>query len=383
MKTKLLVVALLSIAYSEFASAQNRTTISIPNDEISDNLDLKAVASVFGESTTIQDFERRLNDPRRQISNLDLNYDNQVDYLRVVESVEGATHVVVIQAVLGRHRFQDVATLDIERKRNNTLSIQIVGDVFMYGPNFIYEPVYYSTPAIYASFYSNRYRPYCSSWNWNYYPSYYVSWRPTPIYHYRSNVANCIDVHNYYHYVSYRKSYYAPTICAANRQNDYEKRYPDHSFSKRNSSVANRYDLEGKKANRRVDDNEYQKNSGAKYTENRSSNRVKNKYQPDYNMQGDGASTDYDYSNGYSNTKNTNKQADLANDVSSQRIYQEAATRRSVPAPESIAPRVRYEVTSERRSRGEGSNAAENRGYLKSERSSNENRHSSVGNRRI
>lgn len=35
------------------------------------------------------------------ISNLDLNQDGYVDYLRVVETVEGNTHVFVIEAVLG------------------------------------------------------------------------------------------------------------------------------------------------------------------------------------------------------------------------------------------------------------------------------------------
>jgi hypothetical protein len=62
------------------------------NSEISDNLDLRAVASIFGDSRNLQDFERRLND-ELQISNLDLNNDNEVDYLRVIETVENRTHV--------------------------------------------------------------------------------------------------------------------------------------------------------------------------------------------------------------------------------------------------------------------------------------------------
>ena len=142
------------------STAQERTTIYAKNGEISDNLDLKAVASVFGESSNLQDFERRLNNPRLQLSNLDLNYDNQVDYLRVIESVENRTHVIVIQAVLGRDLFQDVATIDVEKDRYNNVSVQVVGDVFMYGPNYIYEPVYYRTPAIYASFWIEISLPY-------------------------------------------------------------------------------------------------------------------------------------------------------------------------------------------------------------------------------
>jgi cystathionine beta-lyase family protein involved in aluminum resistance len=70
------------------------------NSEISDNLDLRAVASIFGDSRNLQDFERRLNDPELQISNLDLNNDNEVDYLRVIETVENRTHVIIIQSIL-------------------------------------------------------------------------------------------------------------------------------------------------------------------------------------------------------------------------------------------------------------------------------------------
>jgi hypothetical protein len=39
--------------------------------------------------------------------------------------------------------YQDVATIDVEK--TETIHVQVVGDVFMYGQNYIYEPVYYST----------------------------------------------------------------------------------------------------------------------------------------------------------------------------------------------------------------------------------------------
>lgn len=250
MKTKLLLFAIVSTLVTGCSTAQDRTTIYAKNGEISDNLDLKAVASVFGESSNLQDFERRLNDPRLQLSNLDLNDDNQVDYLRVIESVEKRTHVIVIQAVLGRDLFQDVATIDVEKDRYNNVSVQVVGDVFMYGPNYIYEPVYYRTPAIYASFWIGNYRPYYSSWNWNYYPSYYYAWNPYPLYKYRSNINHCINVHNSYRYVSYRSSYRAPHIYASRRHNAYERSYPNYSFSRRNAEITNRYELERRRGNR-------------------------------------------------------------------------------------------------------------------------------------
>jgi hypothetical protein len=57
-----------------------------------------------------------------------------------------------------------VATIDVE-KTETIKHVQVVGDFFMYGQNYIYEPVYYSTPVIYASLTPN-YRPYYPTWNW-------------------------------------------------------------------------------------------------------------------------------------------------------------------------------------------------------------------------
>jgi cystathionine beta-lyase family protein involved in aluminum resistance len=56
-----------------------------------------------------------LNDPELQISNLDLNNDNEVDYLRVIETVENRTHVIIIQSILDNDVYQDVATIDVEK----------------------------------------------------------------------------------------------------------------------------------------------------------------------------------------------------------------------------------------------------------------------------
>ena len=146
MKTKILIATLLTSFFAMQMEAQNRTRVNAMTNEISDNLDLRAVADIFGDSRDLQDFEKQLNDPRLQISNLDLNNDNEVDYLRVIETVEGRTHVVIIQSVLDRDVYQDVATIEIEKDRYNTIHLQIVGNEYMYGPNYIYEPVYYSTP---------------------------------------------------------------------------------------------------------------------------------------------------------------------------------------------------------------------------------------------
>jgi hypothetical protein len=251
MKTKIITLALFAFLFTNQTFAQDRTTVNATSSEISDNLDLRAVASIFGDSENLDDFERRLNDPKLQISNLDLNNDNQVDYLRVIESVEGRTHLIIVQAVLERDVFQDVATVEVERDEHNRVQVQVVGDVYMYGHNYIYEPVYVHTPIIYTSFWITNYRPYYSSWYWGYYPTYYYAWNPYPVFRYRNNINICINVHNHYNYVNHRRSHAAIAMYSTRRSNGYERQHPNRSFAHRNNSVSNRHELDRTRGNSR------------------------------------------------------------------------------------------------------------------------------------
>jgi len=246
MKTQLLVLTLMTSVFATQMQGQNRTIVNATSSEISDNLDLRVVASIFGDSKNLQDFERQLNDPKLQISNLDLNNDNQVDYLRVIESMQNRTHVIIIQSVLDRDLYQDVATIEVEKNRNNTIHIQVVGNSYFYGQNYIYEPVYHITPSIYTNFWMSNYRPYYSAWSWNYYPSYYYAWNPFPVFRYRNNVNVCLNNYsnNHYNYVNYRRSSCAASIYNSRRSFGYERLHPDYSFSRRNSKVNNRYELD-------------------------------------------------------------------------------------------------------------------------------------------
>jgi hypothetical protein len=251
MKEKLLNIALPVLFFSGQIFAQDVTTVRANRPDISDNLDLQAVASIFGDSRDLEDFERRLNDPDIQISNLDLNGDNRVDYLRVIEATENNTHLIILQSVLGVDTFQDVATIEVERDRRNNVTVQVVGDVYMYGPNYIYEPVYVTRPAIYNVFWVNTYRPYYSPWYWGYYPTYYTYWSPYPVYRYRNNVHVHVNTRNTYVYVNTRRSTRATNMYDSRRQNAYERQHPDNSFTRRNTNVSNRYALEQSRATTR------------------------------------------------------------------------------------------------------------------------------------
>lgn len=244
MKAKFITSILGAIFMVIPSLAQDKTTVRANSSDISDNLDLRAVATIFGDSKDLEDFERRLNDPKTQISNLDLNNDNYVDYLRVIETVEGNAHIIVIQAVLDKDLFQDIASVEVEKDSSNNVVVQVVGDVYMYGNNYIYEPVYVHRPVIYTTFWAPYYRPYYSIWYWNYYPTYYSCWRPFPIFRYRNHIAVHINFGISFNYVSYRRCGVAYNAYYGRRANGYERRYPNRSFAHRNSGYTNRYELD-------------------------------------------------------------------------------------------------------------------------------------------
>lgn len=249
MKIILHTIALFALTFISSLHAQDVTTVRANNSDISDNLDLRAIASIFGESRDLEDFERRLNDPKIQISNLDLNSDNQVDYLRVIEATERNTHLIIVQAVLGADVFQDVATVEVEKDRRNNVQVQVVGDTYLYGNNYIYEPIYVNRPLIYDVFWVSSYRPYYSPWYWGYYPTYYSYWAPYPAYRYRNNIHVHINSRNTYNYVNGGRSSRAMALYSGRRNNGYERQNPQNSFTRRNANVTNRYALEQSRAN--------------------------------------------------------------------------------------------------------------------------------------
>jgi len=240
----LIAAAMLTASVGIAQNNRGNATVVAQNYDISDNLDLQAVASIFGESRDLEDFERRINDPSAQISNLDLNNDNYVDYLRVVEVGESDVRVIVIQAVLGQDQFQDVATIELERQRNKTVQVQIVGNSYIYGPNYIYEPFYYSTPMFFDMFWMATYRPYYSPWYWGYYPTYYSYWRPMPVFRYHSHIHSHIDGRNRYSYTDNRRLVRADRMYSSVRGNSLERQNPNRSFTSRNENVNNRRALE-------------------------------------------------------------------------------------------------------------------------------------------
>lgn len=208
-----------------------------------DNLNLYAVMKLFQESPTLEDFERRLNDENSRINNLDLNGDNYIDYITVSDYVDGDVHNIVLRAALNKNDFQDVAVFTVQKFRDGSVQIQLIGDEALYGKNYIIEPIYEETPnpgyigrpgnnvnvtvvrttpyeiaawPLIRFIFLPDYIMWRSSWYWGYYPSYWHPWNPFYWHYYYGYHYNWYhDYYGHYHrydhyrYPRYNDFYYS------------------------------------------------------------------------------------------------------------------------------------------------------------------------------
>lgn len=216
----------LLIFSSGVLSAQNREAerLNLPGD----NLNLYAVINLFQDCKTIEEFEKKLNDPEQMINNLDLNNDGKVDYIMVMDYSEGNLHNIVLRVAMNAHEDQDVAVIIVEKQSDGSVIVQIIGDETLYGKDYIIEPNYAETPNpgykgntnynssssvstttyyevsewpvvvhIYEPYYTSWYSP----WYWGFYPPYWQPWTPF-FWHFYYGY--------HYHWWVYYNTYYRP-----------------------------------------------------------------------------------------------------------------------------------------------------------------------------
>ena len=243
-----LFVLLATVSWSTWAD--ETITVSANSEDISQALDLKAVATLFGTVKNVEEFETLLNTPDSAFTNLDLNGDGIVDYLRVVETTSENKHLVVIQAVLAKDVFQDVASIYVEKdERTGEVTTQVIGDEYIYGTNYIIEPVYIYRPYIYDWFWDPFWVAWYSPWYWGYYPSWWYGWHCWPIHHYWDH---CYHWHHHHPYCSFRYAsrpspHYHDLRYAVGRR-DYAVQHRDRSFAVRQAGVTNARTLDVSRA---------------------------------------------------------------------------------------------------------------------------------------
>lgn len=105
-----------------------------------DNLNLYAVMKLFQESPTLEEFEKKLNDESTKINNLDLDGDDNIDYIKVVDNLDGEVHNISLKVAVSKNEDQDVAVFVVQKDKDGQVQIQLIGDEDLYGRDYIIEP---------------------------------------------------------------------------------------------------------------------------------------------------------------------------------------------------------------------------------------------------
>ena len=169
-----------------------------------DHFSLQGAIELFKKAESPEDFEKLLNAEDNGVNNLDLNEDGQVDYIRVIDKVDGDVHVLILQVPVSETESQDIAVIEIEKQNEDYAILQIIGDEDIYGEQTIAEPFEETADAkegrggpsvqmkpyrivvnvwLWPSvrfMYGPSYRLWVSPYRWAYYPSYWKPWRPQP-----------------------------------------------------------------------------------------------------------------------------------------------------------------------------------------------------------
>lgn len=256
MKTGMFLLSVGLLLSTLWGRADETVTVTATSTDISENLDLKTVATLFGQAKDLEQFEQMLNNPDSAFSNLDLNGDGQVDYLRVIETADNTRHLVVIQAVLAKDVYQDVASIYVEKDpETQSVTVQVIGDEYIYGTNYIIEPVYVYRPYIYDWFWGPDWVCWYSPYYWDYWPGWWHPYYCVAPYIYWDH---CYWHHHWHPICSYRTGHhphdhFRPMYEHVSRS-DYAARHPERSFSTRNAgrniSNARSFDIERRAATR-------------------------------------------------------------------------------------------------------------------------------------
>ncbi|OYY99508.1 MAG: hypothetical protein B7Y37_14020 [Sphingobacteriia bacterium 28-36-52] len=256
-KTITLLVFLIAVALQLQAQSKQPKQLGLPGD----NLNLYAALKVFQESKTLEDFEKAINDPEQKINNLDLDGDDQIDYINVVDKVKDDVHSITLRVNINSKEQQDIAVLVVTKESNNQVYIQVVGDEDLYGKDYIIEPNYAKegtpNPGFRSDFddeyipaerrvvsyvevaswpivqyiYVPTYRPWISIWGWNRYPGWWRPWRPYSWHWYYGYHYNFINIYfgNYSRSSFYRNKHW------------YNWNYGNNGWRSRSVVYINRY----------------------------------------------------------------------------------------------------------------------------------------------
>lgn len=193
-----------------------------------DNFSLQGALEMFKLSFSIEEFEKLINTENKNVNNLDLNGDGEIDYIKVIDKADKNVHAFILQVAVSETEKQDIAVIELEKTGDTTAMLQIIGDEEIYGEQVIVEasdegdeiesedeskgsgPAFNCTEAsriVVNVFYWPSVRfiyrpasvPWVSPWRWRHYPGWWRPWHPV-----RWNVFHPRRLHYHRHFALVR-----------------------------------------------------------------------------------------------------------------------------------------------------------------------------------
>lgn len=193
--TKLIAILLIGATTGMMAQNDDEAT-GLPGDHFS----LEGALEMFKKAASPEEFEKMINTEGNHVNNLDLNGDGDIDYVKVIDNMDGEAHAIVLQVAVSANENQDIAVIEIEKDGKESAVLQIIGDEEIYGESIIIEPgsddadmkkkgpyLYDEEDALIVNVwlwpsvryvYAPVYRPWVSPFRWAYYPGWWRPWHP-------------------------------------------------------------------------------------------------------------------------------------------------------------------------------------------------------------
>lgn len=194
---QLMSAVFLFTAVSSIAQDNDDAT-GLPGDHFS----LEGALDLFKKSSSLEEFEKKLNTEGNHVNNLDLNGDGDIDYVKVIDNMKEDVHAITLQVAVSDKENQDIAVIELEKDGPASAVVQIVGDEDIYGESLIVEPTsgdedhemkkkgpymmldddavivnVWLWPSV-GFVYAPVYRPWVSPFHWAFYPTWWRPWHP-------------------------------------------------------------------------------------------------------------------------------------------------------------------------------------------------------------
>lgn len=177
---KRILFGLVAIFLMAGCGGGQQNNVSIQGHTAS-GFDVNKLADVVKKSTNPEVLEKAINDPSNKITNLDLDNDGNIDYLKVVE--KGNNQLQVVDDV-SNNQSVDVATINVQPTSNNQANLSVQANPTYAGDMYYYHSHISLGDILLLSYLMRPHAYYVPVYHYGYYPHYYtrtrvVTSRPT------------------------------------------------------------------------------------------------------------------------------------------------------------------------------------------------------------